>query len=65
MTISKKEISILIEIFYSVVFALVFLPYFYENQNKNLILMDGLTFHSASHPLKTNKRMVINYNVML
>ena len=30
-----------------------------------MILMDGLTFHSASHPLKTNKRMVINYNVML
>ena len=42
MTISKKETSILIEIFYSVVFALVFLPYFYENKNKNLILMDGL-----------------------
>ena len=41
MTLSKKEISILIEIIYSIVFALIFLPYFYENQEKNLILMDG------------------------
>ena len=42
MLLSKKEISILIEIVYSIVFALIFLPYFYENQEKNLILMDGL-----------------------
>ena len=42
MTLSKKEISILIEIVYSIVFALIFLPYFYENQEKNLILIDGL-----------------------
>ncbi len=42
MLLSKKEISILIEIIYSIVFALIFLPYFYENQGKNLILMDGL-----------------------
>ena len=42
MSLSKKEISILIEIIYSIVFALIFLPYFYENQEKNLILMDGL-----------------------
>ena len=41
MSLSKKEISILIEIIYSIVFALIFLPYFYENQEKNLILMDG------------------------
>ena len=42
MTISKKETSILIEIIYSIVFALIFLPYFYENQEKNLLLMDDL-----------------------
>jgi ABC-type thiamin/hydroxymethylpyrimidine transport system permease subunit len=42
MTLSKKEISILIEIIYSIVFALIFLPYFFENQNKTLLLTDGL-----------------------
>jgi len=42
MLLSKKEISILVEIVYSIVFALIFLPYFYENQEKTLILMDGL-----------------------
>ena len=42
MTLSKKEISILVEIIYSIVFALIFLPYFYENQEKTLILMDGV-----------------------
>lgn len=42
MALSKKEISILIEIIYSIVFGLIFLPYFFENQGNNLILMDGL-----------------------
>jgi len=42
MTLSKKEISILVEIIFSIVFALIFLPYFYENQEKTLILMDGI-----------------------
>ena len=42
MILSKKELSILIEITYSIAFALIFLPYFYENQEKNLILIDGL-----------------------
>ena len=42
MSLSKKELSILIEITYSIAFALIFLPYFYENQEKNLILIDGL-----------------------
>ena len=42
MTLSKKEISILVEVIYSIVFALIFLPYFYENQEKTLILMDGV-----------------------
>ena len=42
MDLSKKEISILIEIIYSIVFVLIFLPYFYENQETTLILMDGL-----------------------
>ena len=32
MTLSKKEISILIEIVFSILFALIFLPYFYRNQ---------------------------------
>jgi len=42
MALSKKEISILIEIVFSILFAFIFLPYFYENQDKNLILMDDL-----------------------
>ena len=42
MNLSKKEFSILIEIIYSILFALIFLPYFYKNQEKNLILMNGL-----------------------
>jgi|TARA_E500000318_G_scaffold83218_2_gene78789 hypothetical protein len=28
-----------------------------------MILMDGLIYHSASHPLKTKTRKVINYNL--
>tara|TARA_B100000959_G_scaffold133994_1_gene140435 strand:+ start:167 stop:601 length:435 start_codon:yes stop_codon:yes gene_type:complete len=32
MTLSKKEISILIEIVFSILFALIFLPYFYRSQ---------------------------------
>jgi len=32
MNISKKEISIFIEIVFSVLFAIFFLPYFYENR---------------------------------
>ena len=42
MALSKKEISILIEIVFSIIFAFIFLPYFYENQDNNLILMDDL-----------------------
>ena len=42
MALSKKEISILIELVFSIVFAFIFLPYFYENQDNNLILMDDL-----------------------
>jgi hypothetical protein len=42
MGLSKKEISILIEIIFSIVFVFIFLPYFYENQEINLILMDDL-----------------------
>ena len=42
MALSKKEISILIEIVFSIVFAFIFLPYFYENQENNLILMNDL-----------------------
>ena len=32
MNISKKEISIFIEIVFSVLFAIFFLPYFYDNR---------------------------------
>ena len=32
MRYSKKEVSILIEIIFSVLFAVVFMPYFYENR---------------------------------
>ena len=42
MRYSKKEVSILIEIIFSILFAFIFLPYFYENQDNNLILMDDL-----------------------
>jgi len=42
MSLSKKEISILIEIVFSIVFAFIFLPYFYENQYNNLMLMDDI-----------------------
>ena len=42
MALSKKEISILIEIVFSIVFASIFLPYFYDNQDNNLILIDDI-----------------------
>lgn len=42
MPLSKKEISILIEIVFSIVFAFIFLLYFHENQYNNLILMDDI-----------------------
>ena len=42
MALSKKEISILIEIVFSIVFAFIFFPYFYENQDNSLVLMDDL-----------------------
>ncbi len=32
MSLSKKEVSILIEIIFSVLFAVIFMPYFYENR---------------------------------
>jgi len=32
MSFSKKEVSILIEIIFSVLFAIIFIPYFYENR---------------------------------
>ncbi|MAJ31915.1 MAG: hypothetical protein CMC18_04570 [Flavobacteriaceae bacterium] len=42
MALSKKEIATLIDIIYSIVFAFVFLPYFYKNQELNLNSMEGL-----------------------
>ena len=40
--LSKKEISILIEIIFAISFAFIFMPYFYENNDNSLVLMDGL-----------------------
>lgn len=37
MTLSKKEISILIEIVFSILFTLIFLPYFYRNQETSFV----------------------------
>ena len=36
MILSKKEISIVIEIIFSLLFAVIFLPYFYENRLTSL-----------------------------
>jgi len=42
MTLTKKEISILIEIVFSLLFVLIFMPFFYENQENNLVLINDL-----------------------
>ena len=42
MPLSKKETSILIEVVFSIVFGFIFLPFFYENQNDNLISINNL-----------------------
>jgi len=42
MPLSKKEISILIEVTFSISFALIFMPFFYENQGDNLVSTDNL-----------------------
>ena len=42
MPLSKKETSILIEVVFSIVLGFIFLPFFYENQNDNLILINNL-----------------------
>jgi hypothetical protein len=36
-----------------------------EPKKGRMILMDGSNVHSASHPLKTKTRMVINYNFIV
>lgn len=36
-----------------------------EPKKGRMILMDGSNIHSASHPLKTETRMVINYNFVV
>ena len=41
MALSKKEISILIEVVFSILFALIFMPFFYENQGDNLISINN------------------------
>jgi len=40
MILSKKEISILIEIVFSILFLFIFLPFFYENQETTFALSD-------------------------
>ena len=40
MALSKKEISILIEIIFSILFTLIFLPYFYSNQDTSLVFSE-------------------------
>ena len=42
MALSKKEISILIEIVFSIVFAFIFLPYFYENRLNSFDFVDNV-----------------------
>ena len=64
MSLSKKEISILIEITYSIAFALIFLPYFYENQEKNLILIDGLIEKITQIIISTVIYFSIAYSVL-
>ena len=40
MALSKKEISILIEIIFSILFTLIFLPYFYRNQDTSFVFSE-------------------------
>ena len=40
MILSKKEISILIEIVFSILFLFIFLPFFYKNQETTFALSD-------------------------
>ena len=40
MALSKKEISILIEIIFSILFTLIFLPYFYRNQDTSFVISE-------------------------
>jgi hypothetical protein len=40
MTLSKKEISILIEITFSIIFTLIFLPFFYRNQETLFVISE-------------------------
>ena len=42
MSFSKKEVSILIEIIFSVLFAIIFIPYFYENRLNSLDFNDNI-----------------------
>lgn len=40
MALSKKEISILIEIIFSILFTFIFLPYFYRNQDTSFVFSE-------------------------
>ncbi|MDG1283796.1 MAG: hypothetical protein P8N46_03985 [Flavobacteriales bacterium] len=40
MALSKKEISILIEIIFSILFTLIFLPYFYRNLDTSFVFSE-------------------------
>ena len=54
MSISKKEISIYIEIIYSVLFILIFMPYFYE------IRLETIDFNAISK----NIIQIISFSVI-
>ena len=40
MSLSKKEISNLIEIVFSILFTIIFMPFFYESQDISFVLSD-------------------------
>ena len=42
MSLSKKEVSILIEIIFSALFAVIFIPYFYENRLNSFDFVDNV-----------------------
>ena len=46
MILSKKEVSIIIEIGFSVLFAIFFLPYFFENRLNSIEFTGEMSFLS-------------------
>ena len=46
MILSKKEVSIIIEIGFSILFAIFFLPYFFENRLNSIEFTGEMSFLS-------------------